>query len=125
MFRVVHFELQTDKPEELAQFYSKVFGWKVRQVEGDIPYWHLQTGTGEQHTKGINGGAALIRAEERQGRAAAVNTVEVPSVIEMITSIEANGGRQASPVMELPGGEKFVYCEDPHGIVFGLIERQA
>ena len=54
MPRVVHFEINADKPERAAAFYKKAFGWKVKKWDGPMPYWMVTTG--EKGELGINGG---------------------------------------------------------------------
>ena len=34
MSRVIHFDLSADNPERAAEFYEKVFGWKVNKWGG-------------------------------------------------------------------------------------------
>src|SRR5206468_9528940 len=53
MARVVHFEIQAEKPERAIAFYTKLFGWKFPKWEGPMPYWLITTGENEP---GINGG---------------------------------------------------------------------
>jgi predicted enzyme related to lactoylglutathione lyase len=51
--RVIHFEIEADKPEQLAQFYEQVFGWKLEKWVGPMDYWMIITGKNEPS---INGG---------------------------------------------------------------------
>ena len=44
MPRVIHFQISTDKPEDLTEFYEKVFGWKIRKLEGPVENWLIITG---------------------------------------------------------------------------------
>ena len=38
-----HFEIDGEQPSGLADFYRKVFGWKIEQTPG-VDYWRIQTG---------------------------------------------------------------------------------
>jgi predicted enzyme related to lactoylglutathione lyase len=51
--RVVHFEINANKPEELAKFYEQVFNWKFEKWKGPMDYWLIMTGENEP---GIDGG---------------------------------------------------------------------
>ena len=53
MPRVVHFEINAKKPELLAEFYEKVFGWEIEKWEGPVDYWLITTG--KEDESGING----------------------------------------------------------------------
>ena len=72
MPRVIHFEIEADKPEQLAQFYEQVFGWKFEKWAGPTDYWMIMTGKNEP---GIDGGL-LKRTETSQP----VNTISVSSI---------------------------------------------
>ena len=56
---VVHWELMSKEPAKVADFYAKIFGWKVNHVP-EINYRIVDTGAKE----GINGG---IVKPEREG----------------------------------------------------------
>jgi uncharacterized protein len=38
MGRVIHFELNADDPARAAEFYKKVFGWKIEKWSGPQDY---------------------------------------------------------------------------------------
>jgi predicted enzyme related to lactoylglutathione lyase len=39
MPRVVHFEIDAEKPERAIKFYERVFGWKIEKWKGPMEYW--------------------------------------------------------------------------------------
>ena len=51
-----------------------------------------------------------------------INTIEVASLEEALQKVEANGGRKVHGPNEIPDIGLHVYCEDPEGIIFGLIQ---
>lgn len=57
MGRVMHFEIQAEKPERAIQFYTGVFGWKITRWGGD-EYWLITTGRKEE--PGIDGGENVV-----------------------------------------------------------------
>ncbi|WP_199615362.1 VOC family protein [Paenibacillus alkalitolerans] len=116
MYRVVHFELLSRHPERTAAFYGEVFGWKTVRGTGD--YLRLITGCDED--KGING--ATVRPLNERLPAQAVNTVQVPDLEQSVATVCEHGGRTLSDIIDLPGTGRFVYCADPEGIPFGMIE---
>ncbi len=120
MPRVIHFEVNAEKPERAVKFYEKVFGWKVMKWEGPMDYWLIMTG--EKGEAGIDGGMGRRKESER---AETVNTVDVPSVDEFAKKVEANGGTVVVPKHAVPGVGWLVYFKDPEGNVWGMMQDDA
>jgi predicted enzyme related to lactoylglutathione lyase len=120
MNRVIHFELISNDPERTAAFYAEVFGW--RRVSGEGDYWRLisEENAASDARKGING--ATVRPLNEGIPAQTVNTVQVPALAETIAKVSECGGRTLSDIIPLAGIGRFIYCADPEGIPFGLIE---
>lgn len=116
MPRVVHFEIDAQKPEQLVKFYEKVFGWKIVKWEGPMDYWLITTG--KEDEPGIDGG--LSRRTEHAPNT--VNTIEVTNIDEYIKKIEHNGGTITSPKHPVPGVGWMAYFKDPEGNMFGIME---
>jgi predicted enzyme related to lactoylglutathione lyase len=116
MPRPVHFELTATDPEALVRFYESVFAWKTQKWEGPQDYWLFTTGEGEP---GINGG--LMKRREGMP-ASTTNTIDVPDVSEYAARVEQAGGRIILPRMAVPGVGWLVYCEDPEGTPFGMMQ---
>jgi predicted enzyme related to lactoylglutathione lyase len=116
MPRVVHFEINADNPERAAEFYSKVFGWKISKWDGPMPYWLVTTG--EKGQPGIDGG--IQKRTEPKGTT--YNTVDVPDVDEFVNKIKRAGGKVLKPKNTIPGVGFFAYCEDTEGNIFGVLQ---
>lgn len=115
MPRVIHFEITAEEPERAAEFYRKVFGWKIERWEGGPPYWLVDTGEGD----GI-GGAIMPREGHGQG---VVNTVGVESMEKAMADVRAAGGRILMETPdEIPGVGLFAYVRDTEGNEFGLLQ---
>ena len=110
MPRVVHFEICGAKPEQLIDFYSKVFGWKFEKW-GPIDYWIIKTGEGP----GIDGGLGKEKNPS-------VNTIDVPDVDKYLAKIKMAGGTVVAPKMTLPGIGYLAYFKDPQGNIFGIMK---
>ena len=116
MNRVVHFEILSDKPERISQFYRDALGWDVSSWGGaDQRYWLVTTG--EQGTTGIDGGIM-----ERHFPQPVINTIQVESLEETIARVENAGGRKVQGPNEIPGVGRHVYCTDPDGTMFGVLQ---
>ena len=115
MPRGIHFEIEADKPEQLAQFYEQVFGWKFEKWAGPMDYWMIMTGENEP---GIDGGL-LKRTETSQP----VNTIGVSSIDEHLKKIEENKGTIIVPKKAIPGIGWTALFKDIEGNIFGLMEE--
>ncbi|HKG92419.1 MAG TPA: VOC family protein [Gemmatimonadaceae bacterium] len=125
MPRVIHFEIPADDPQRASQFYGSVFGWQFQRWEGPQDYWLVSTGgndgNGGAAAPGIDGG--MMRRP--QPGAGTVNTIDVPSVDEYVSRIQAQGGSVAVPKMAVPGVGWLAYCTDPEGNMFGIMQTDA
>jgi predicted enzyme related to lactoylglutathione lyase len=119
MSRIVHFEIQGDAPEALAEFYQKVLGWEIASWEGPQKYWLATTGPDKR--PGING--ALMGWSFRQQPV--INTAEVENLDETLKRVESAGGKLLLGPNEIPGIGTHAYCSDPEGIVFGVLQPVA
>ncbi len=117
MSRVVHFEIAMNHPEKTSKFYQDVFGWNIQKWDGPMEYWMAQTG--DEKKPGINGG---FMRPMSPGNLGTINTIDVSSVDQTITSVESKGGTLVMPKTEVPGVGYMAYCQDPEGNIFGIME---
>jgi len=115
--RVIHFEIEAEKPEKLIQFYEKVFSWKIEKWAGPMDYWMIMTGKNEP---GIDGG--LLKRNET---AQPVNTIGVSSIDKYLKKIEENKGTIIVPKKAIPGVGWTALFKDPEGNTFGLMEEDS
>jgi predicted enzyme related to lactoylglutathione lyase len=116
MPRVVHFEIDAEKPERVMKFYEKVFDWKIEKWKGPIEYWLIMTGNEKE--PGIDGGLS----KRTEGEPSTVNTIDVPSLDEYIKKVKSNGGIITRPKMAVPGVGWMAYFKDTEGNVFGMMQ---
>ena len=115
MPRVVHFEIPADDLGRAQRFYGDVFGWQFQKWDGPMEYVLATTG---KDGRGIDGG--LLRRQAPG--AGTVNTIDVPSVDEYVSRIEAKGGKVAVPKMSIPGVGWLAYALDTEGNMFGIMQ---
>lgn len=115
MPRVIHFEIHADDPKRAANFYEKVFGWKISKWQGPADYWLVNTG--EEKEPGING---AIMHRTRKG--STWNTIDVPSVDEFLQKTVKAGGKIVQKKTTVPGVGYMAYCADTEGNVFGIMQ---
>ena len=116
MPRVVHFEIDAEKPERAIRFYEKVFGWKIEKWNGPVEYWLIMTGNEKE--PGIDGGLG----KRTEAEPSTVNTIDVPSVDEYVKKIEKNGGSILRSKMAVPGVGWMAYFKDPEGNFWGIMQ---
>lgn len=116
MKRPVHFEILAEDPAKLAEFYRAVFGWEIADWGGsDQTYWVATTGPDSE--PGINGGF-MGRALDQ----AVIITLEVESLAEAASKIEAAGGKVIHGPNEVTGVGTHAYFADSEGILFGVMQ---
>lgn len=118
MSRPIHFEILVDEPERVAAFYREVFGWEVATWDGPQEYWPAQTGA--RDVPGIDG-AFMHRHFEQP----VINTIPVESLDDALAKVDAAGGEMIHGPNEVPGVGMHAYCQDPAGVIFGVLEPAA
>lgn len=113
-----HFEILADNVERAEKFYKTTFGWKFDTVPGPSPYWLITTG--DDDTKGINGGLMPAKAVPDWPRGAFICTVSTKALDADLKKITANGGTIVAPKRAVPTMGWVAYCKDTEGNVFGV-----
>ena len=111
---VVHWELMSKDPANIAAFYEKLFGWKI-QHRPELNYRIVETGG----QGGINGG---ILKPEREGPWPGNMTlyVAVDDLAAYRKRIVAAGGTIHVEEQEVTGMGAFCLFADPEGRMMGL-----
>ena len=111
---VVHWELMSKEPEKVADFYAKLFGWKIDH-RPELNYRIVDTG-GEG---GINGG---IVKPDRPGPwpGNMLFYIAVDDLAAHRRRIVAAGGKIHVEEQQVPGMGAFTLFTDPEGRMMGL-----
>src|SRR3989475_8366569 len=115
MPRVIHFEIPAGDPERAANFYRKVFGWKIEKWPGPMEYWMVTTGA--EGMPGINGG--LMKNTDVK---TTTNTIAVDSVDASVEAVTKAGGKLVMPKTTIPTVGYFAYLTDTEGNLFGVMQ---
>ncbi len=116
--RIVHFEIPADDPASLAEFYTQVFGWKVRKAPAPgFDYWACDTGIGD----GIHG-AITKRTRDGQG---ITNSMTVERIDDWLDLVVRNGGKVLAPRSPVAGMGWHALAADPQGNPLGFWEKDA
>jgi len=114
---VVHWELMSKDPGKVADFYAKIFGWKV-QYHPEINYRVVETGAPKE-MPGINGG---IVKPDREGPwpGNMLFYILVDDLSAYRKKVVAAGGKIHVEEQKVPGMGKFSLFTDPEGRMMGL-----
>jgi uncharacterized protein len=111
---VVHWELMSKDPARVADFYEKVFDWKIQHIS-EINYRFVETGG----QGGINGGIIQpSRPEPWPGNMTLYIDVEDLAVYRQ--RIVAAGGKILIEEQDVTGMGAFSLFTDPEGRMMGL-----
>jgi predicted enzyme related to lactoylglutathione lyase len=107
---VVRWQIVASEPEKVADFYSRLFGWKVT-ADNALGYRQFETGNG------ISGGV-WPRGEEGQNLVQVY--VEVDDIDAYLAKAQGLGARVLVPRQQLPDGDALALLIDPAGLSVGL-----
>ncbi len=109
---VVHFEISGPDTGQLADFYARLFGWRMHPVPG-AGYTLIDTSAGS----GINGGIAA----SEDGAGDVTFYIETDDMQAALDKINLLGGKTETPITELAGMVTFAKFSDTDGLVIGLV----
>ena len=110
---VVHWELWSKEPQRAADFYARVFDWKVQEIP-ELSYHMVDTGG----AGGINGG--IMKPKEGPWPGNMAFYVDVEDIDAAMARIVEAGGKVVVARQEIPGMGAFGLFEDPEGRVLGV-----
>ena len=114
--KICYLEIPANAAEDSAQFYSSIFGWKVR-TRGDGALAFDDTG-------GVSG--TWVKESDRTPDERTRTYIMVDAIADTLKRIEAAGGRVLAPRKEIgPGMGAFAIFADPVGNEFGLYEERS
>ncbi|HJS83244.1 MAG TPA: VOC family protein [Nitrososphaera sp.] len=122
---VVHFEMPAEDRKRMAEFYTKVFGWKTEQLGEDMGNYVLAFTTdsdekGPKKPGAINGGFFQKTGDMPAQYPSVVIAVE--NVKEHMKSLQDAGGKVLGEPMDIPGIGLYVSFLDSEGNRVGMIQ---
>jgi predicted enzyme related to lactoylglutathione lyase len=115
MPKVLHFEINADKPERTIKFYGDVFGWKFNKWQGPTDYWMVITGDPKE--PGING--SVVRRVKNQ---TIMTSIQVTNIDETLKNIIKAGGKIVQPKETVPGVGHSARAKDSEGNIFVMFQ---
>lgn len=107
-------QLNTHDPERASTFYGDLFGWEIRQVVEEPPYW------GINNRGWLNGGMMKMPAAGPPPHWLAYFVSE--DLDASVQKIGELGGTIMVPPMSTPPAGRILVASDPQGAAFALFE---
>ena len=122
---VVHFEMPAEDRKRMADFYTKVFGWKTQQLGEDMGNYVLATTTdsdekGPKNPGAINGGF-FQKSDDKPAQYPSV-VIAVDNIQEHMRNVEKSGGKVLGEPVDIPGIGMYVSFLDTEGNRGGMIQ---
>ena len=109
----IHFEIPADDPQQLANFYTNLFGWKIEPAPGGMEYWMVHTAP---EGEGVGGG---MMKRQMPGQQILVY-FQVESIDDFASKASSLGGKVVVGKHPVPGMGWFGVCLDPQNNAFAL-----
>ena len=112
--KICYLEIPANTAEASADFYSSIFGWKVRKRgDGELAF---------DDPGGVSG--TWVKESDRTPDERTRTYIMVDDIADTLKQIEGSGGRVTTRRKEIgPGLGAFAAFEDPVGNEFGLYEE--
>jgi predicted enzyme related to lactoylglutathione lyase len=112
--KICYLEIPAKTAEASAEFYSSIFGWKVRQRgDGELAF---------DDPGGVSG--TWVKESDRTSDEHTRTYIMVDGITDTLERIQAAGGRILTPRTPIgPGMGAFAAFADPVGNEFGLYEE--
>jgi uncharacterized protein len=112
--KICYLEIPAKTGEASAEFYSSIFGWKVRKrSDGEIAF---------DDPAGVSG--TWVKESDRTPDERTRTYIMVDAIIDTLKRIQAAGGRVLTPRTDIgPNMGAFAVFADPVGNEFGLYEE--
>jgi predicted enzyme related to lactoylglutathione lyase len=122
---VVHFEMPAEDRKRMADFYTKVFGWKTEQLGEDMGNYVLATTTdsdekGPKRPGAINGGF-FQKTDDKPAQYPSV-VIAVENIKEHMKNVEKAGGKVLGEPWDIPGVGLYVSFFDTEDNRVGMIQ---
>jgi predicted enzyme related to lactoylglutathione lyase len=124
---VVHFEMPAEDRKRMADFYTKVFGWRTQQLGEDMGNYVLATTTdsdekGPKKPGAINGGF-YQKTDDKPSQCPSV-VIAVEDIREHMKKVETAGGEVLGEPWDIPGIGLYVAFFDTEGNRVSMLQPQ-
>jgi uncharacterized protein len=109
--KIIHIELSAKDRKALGQFYKKVFGWELQDVD-EMNYTTFTAGDG------VGGGFNPVTDENPAGTVTIY--IDTDDVTASLKAVEQAGGTILMKETEIPNTGKIGLFRDPQGNMIGV-----
>lgn len=130
MSPVVHFEMPYEDRERMADFYTKVFGWKTQMMGSEMgEYVAVQTGEVDEKSQmpkqpGMINGGFFKKGEQVRPPSVVISVQDIRQAMQELQN--AGGkileGKVPGEPTEIPGIGWYVAFEDTEGNRVGMLQ---
>src|SRR3989338_4412161 len=121
---VVHFEMPSEDKKRTSEFYSRVFGWKMAQLDEKMGNYLLATTSPvDENNMHINKGA-INGGYFNKGEYGSIPhiVIAVENLDESIKMVNELGGQVSEEPTNIPGIGMFVMFKDTEGNRVGMLQ---
>ena len=116
---VVHFEMPAEDRKRMADFYTKVFGWKTEMLGPEMGDYILARTTesdesGRPKNPGVINGGFFPKPEDKTAQHPSV-VIAVEDIKEHMKDVEEAGGKVLGEPTDIPGVGSYVAFIDTEG----------
>ena len=116
---VVHFEMPAEDKKRMADFYTKVFGWKTEMLGSEMGDYVIartteSDETGRPKNPGVINGGFFAKSDDKPAQYPSV-VIAVEDIKEHMKNVEEAGGKVLGEPMEIPGVGQYVSFMDTEG----------
>ncbi len=117
---VVHFEMPAEDRKRMADFYTKVFGWKTEMLGPEMGDYVLarttesDEKTGRPKNPGAINGGFFSKCEDNPAQYPSV-VIAVEDIKKHMKDVEEAGGKVLGEPMDIPGVGSYVAFIDTEG----------
>ena len=125
---VVHFEMPAEDRKRMADFYTKVFGWKTQILGPEMGGYVLATTTesdekGPKRPGAINGGF-FQKSDDKPAQYPSV-VIFVEDIKKHMKKVEKAGGKVLGEPWDIPGVGLYVSFMDTEGNLVSMLQPPA
>jgi predicted enzyme related to lactoylglutathione lyase len=123
---VVHFEMPAEDRKRMADFYTKVFGWRTQQLGEEMGNYVLATTTdsdesGSPKKPGATNGGFFQKTGDKPAQYPSV-VIAVEDIREHMMNVEKSGGKVLGEPMDISGVGLYVSFFDTEGNRVAMIQ---
>jgi hypothetical protein len=125
---VVHFEMPAEDRKRMADFYTKVFGWKTQALGEDMGNYVLATTIdsnemGRPREPGAINGGFFRKTDDQPSQYPSV-VIAVEDIKEHMKKVETAGGKVLGEPWDIPGVGLYVSFFDTEGNRVSMLQPQ-